>query len=108
MRGRTMRWAGDRESGNVEDRRGFPATGMAFGGGIGSLVIALAWLLLGGDPAVVLNQNPPPAARQQAPPGPEDDKLKHFVSVVLADTEDVWSDLFPAKFGKPYRDPKLV
>lgn len=115
-----MRWAGDRESENVEDRRGFPTGGVAVGGGIGSLVLALAWLLLGGDPGAIINQNPPPGQQQGQQQGPDqgeqageperegDDKLKHFVSVVLADTEDVWRELLPAKMGTPYREPKLV
>lgn len=105
-----MRWAGQRESTNVEDRRGMPVSGgMAFGGGIGTVVLVLAWLLLGGDPAVVLNQNPPapqPQGEQAAEEG--NDELKQFVSVVLADTEDVWHELFRSKLRKEYREPKLV
>ncbi|MBC8144174.1 MAG: neutral zinc metallopeptidase, partial [bacterium] len=51
-----MRWIGGRQSGNVEDRRG--GGGMAIGGGIGSVVIALIVYLLGGDPSIVTDQMP--------------------------------------------------
>jgi predicted metalloprotease len=109
-----MRWKGQRESDNVEDRRSFPRTGLAIGGGVGGLVLVLIVVLLGGDPRTVLNllQNmPAPQGAQQGAPqaggNPEDDEQVKFVKVVLADTEDVWTDQFQ-QMGKTYRKPKLV
>jgi predicted metalloprotease len=110
-----MRWAGDRQSENVEDRRGMGGTVMV-GGGISSLVLLLIVWLLGGDPLALLqqmNQGPPPGQAGPAMPGgPQngpgvDDRQKEFVAVVLADTEDVWRDQF-RRLGHQYQDPKLV
>jgi uncharacterized protein len=103
-----MRWTGGRQSINVEDRRG--AGGMAIGGGIGSIVIALIVYLLGGDPSVVTERAPAPSQSQTRSGqgyAPTDDSLKQFVSVVLAETEDTWHALFQ-KQGMQYRDPTLV
>lgn len=113
-----MRWRGERESDNVEDRRGIPAGGVVVGGGIGTLVIVLVAVLLGADPRQILQQlaNNPPAAGRQAPgqgPGaagpvnPAEEERVQFVKVVLADTEDVWDDLF-REVGRTYEKPKLV
>lgn len=110
-----MRWQGRRQSDNVEDRRGMPARRLAVGGGLGTVVVLLVIMLLGGDPQAVLQQMQPPAggpaADQAAGPQPVDPAqqlLKEFVSVVLADIEDVWNDLFQRQLGKKYREPKLV
>lgn len=110
-----MRWQGRRQSDNVEDRRGMPARRLAVGGGLGTVVVLLVVMLLGGDPQAVLQQMQPPAggpaADQAAGPQPVDpaqQPLKEFVSVVLADIEDVWNDLFQRQLGKKYREPKLV
>lgn len=106
-----MRWQGDRESENVEDRRGMSSGGrMAVGGGLGTFAVIIIALLLGADPMALLQQlpqNAPPAAQAPGPVNPADDELKRFVSVVLADTEDVWTELF-RKAGMDYRKPKLV
>jgi predicted metalloprotease len=110
-----MRWAGDRQSENVEDRRGMGGTVMV-GGGISSLVLLLIVWLLGGDPLALLqqmNQGPPPGQAGPAMPGgPQggpgiDDRQREFVAVVLADTEDVWRDQF-RHLGRQYQDPKLI
>lgn len=100
-----MQWAGRRESANVEDRRGLPVGGMAMGGG--SLLLVVIYLLLGGDPGAILQQAPP---QQRVAPqqGAGDDEAKKFVSVVLADTEDVWGELFRKQVGREYRQPRLV
>lgn len=104
-----MRWQGGRRSGNVEDQRGMGRGGMAVGGGLGTLILVLAVMFLGGDPRAILNQGPGGPGLQQQPRAinPEHEKLKDFVSVVLADTEDVWRALFREQ-GRTYRDPKLV
>ena len=104
-----MRWKGRRSSQNVEDRRSVRGPVLAGSGLIGILLV-LAVILLGGDPLPLLQQivNNPPA--QKAGPVRVDaaeEKLAQFISVVLADTEEVWHDLF-RKMGQRYREPQLV
>jgi predicted metalloprotease len=80
------------------------------GGGLLGLVLVIVVVLLGGDPRPLLQQMQNQAPPQQAgprPADPEQDALAQFVSVVLADTEDVWTELFRAS-GKVYRKPVLV
>ena len=106
-----MRWQLGRRSTNVEDRRrGGGAPVMVGGGGLGVLVLAIIVMLLGGDPTVILNQGVStgsgPVPNQQLPPGQEDE-LVDFVSVVLADTEDTWHQIFQEN-GATYQEPKLV
>jgi uncharacterized protein len=104
-----MQWRGRRQSSNVEDRRG-SGGGMMVGGGIGTIVIALLAYFLGIDPGVVTDQIPPqadPRAQSGQPRSPEEDSLSQFVSVVLAETEDVWNELL-RKEGTQYREPTLV
>ncbi|MHB8914533.1 MAG: KPN_02809 family neutral zinc metallopeptidase [Thiobacillus sp.] len=102
-----MRWGSGRSS-NIEDRRGM-GMGKLAGGGIGTIVIALIAMYFGVDPSVVLNQanNLAPEQQTQTQFSPEEERLKEFMSVVLADTEDVWGTLF-SKGGKTYEQPKLV
>ncbi len=105
-----MQWRGRRQSSNVEDRRGIPLRGGA-GIGCGGLlvVIALAWLT-GTNPLELLTQveqQQPGAPSESVPASRPDDELGQFVSVVLADTEDTWRDLFQ-RMGKPYEEPRLV
>ena len=107
-----MRWEGERESDNVEDRRGLSIGGRGFAlGGIGTVVVTLIALYFGVDPSVILNQvaTAPPAAEQQqaAARSPEENKLAQFSAVVLADTEDVWTQVFKEK-GSTYPMPKMV
>ena len=115
-----MKWEGNRESSNVEDRRddggGSGSSGGLLGGrsiGIGTIVVALlgGWAF-GINPITILNVlsgGGPPAQVQQAPAQrpPLDDRMGKFVSTVLADTEDVWKDVF-AKGGATYKEPRLV
>jgi hypothetical protein len=124
-----MKWEGNRESDNVEDRRdgsggagGFSSGGL--GGllgtllgsrlGMGAIVVALlgGWAL-GISPLTILSllsgEGAPTAQVQQAPAHrpPADDQMARFVSTVLADTEDVWTDVF-SQGGGSYQKPKLV
>ncbi|MDQ9170735.1 neutral zinc metallopeptidase [Oxalobacteraceae bacterium R-40] len=107
-----MKWEGNRESNNVEDRRGMSGLG-GRSIGIGGVVIALiASALFGIDPGVVLNilgGGPGTSTQVQAPAGqpPENDRVAQFVSVVLADTEDTWQAIFRSN-GASYPQPKLV
>lgn len=106
-----MRWRGERQSSNIEDRRGMSAGKVAVGGGLGSIVILIIALLLGADPRQLLEQVPvdPSSGSGQVsrPANPEEEELKQFVSVVLAKSEDVWSNVF-AQNGQRYREPTLV
>jgi predicted metalloprotease len=102
-----MIWKGRRQSGNVEDRRGTSGKGVALGG-IGTLVLALAIYFLGGDPTAILNTVQDSQVNTASYEGTaEENELAEFVSVVLADTEDVWSNLFSRK-GSQYNMPGLV
>lgn len=110
-----MRWRGGAESENVEDRRGRGGPVMV-GGGLGVLVLVVVFALMGGNPQQLLRllqQAAPPGGQGGAPNAPVDPandpqrELKQFVSVVLKDTEDVWTDLFQ-QMGSEYEKPKLV
>ncbi|HEY0076443.1 MAG TPA: neutral zinc metallopeptidase [Abditibacteriaceae bacterium] len=102
-----MRWINSRQSGNVEDQRGMGGA-LPVTGGIGTLLVALAIYLMGGDPSAVLQTTPggsnPQISRQA---NPQNDEGKRFVSLVLADTEDVWNAILKQN-GRNYREPKLV
>jgi len=103
-----MLWQGRRESGNVEDRRGISGGGLAVGGGlIGAIFLVVKFLLSGGDPNQLPQQMPGQSHELTAEEKAKDDERAHFVKVVLADTEDVWGQLF-RKMGKDYSDPTLV
>jgi uncharacterized protein len=114
-----MRWEGNRESSNVEDARdgGGGGGGFSIGGGglsIGAIVIALVGgAIFGINPLTILSMlsggGGPAQVQQQAPTHapPADDRGAKFVSVVLANTEDVWGQLFQAG-GATYHPAKLV
>jgi len=109
-----MRWKGRRQSDNVQDRRGSRGRTVA-GGGIGLMIIAMVVTLMGGDPRQFLQQaQQQKQAQVQAGEGPSDGNLSQrdieqgeFVSVVLADSEDVWNKLFQQS-RKVYEEPKLT
>ena len=111
-----MRLGGERESRNVEDRRGGGGIGIV-GGGIGTIVLVVLGLLFGIDPSVILSGvggGEPQQPRVQAPsvtqsPGAQGqpDEMRQFVARVLATTEDVWSGVFQAN-GRQYDPPRLV
>ena len=120
-----MKWDGNRQSDNVEDRRSESGGGSGGGGGllgallggrmgVGVIVVALlgGWAL-GINPMTILGLldggNMPSSQVQQAPAKrpPADDRMAAFVSTVLADTEDVWTEMF-TKGGSVYTAPHLV
>jgi predicted metalloprotease len=121
-----MKWEGNRQSDNVEDRRSESDGGSGGGGGgllgallggrlrLGVVVVALlgGWAL-GINPLTILgllDGGSMPAAQVQQQPAkrpPADDRMATFVSTVLADTEDVWTDIF-SKGGSSYTAPHLV
>jgi uncharacterized protein len=109
-----MRWEGDRQSDNVEDRRGGGGGGFGIGGGtvgIGTIAIALlgSWFF-GVSPSTILSllSGGSPAQVQQAPAHPPaNDRETQFVRTVLGYTEDTWSQIFRAN-GATYAPPRLV
>jgi uncharacterized protein len=105
-----MLWRGQRESENVEDERSSGGGGrIAIGGGIGGIILVVAYLLLGGDPQKLLDmaQQSQPAQTSQVEANAPKDEMARFVSVVLADTEDAWHEIF-RQIGREYQEPKLV
>ena len=105
-----MRWRGERESTNIEDRRGLSGGKIAVGGGLGTVVIMIIALLFGADPRQLLQQVPDDQSGQvqtSRPQNPQEEELKQFVGVVLGKTEDVWHDIFRQN-GREYREPHLV
>ena len=109
-----MRLDDERESDNIEDRRGDGGGGgIGAGGiGIGTIILALAGsYFFGINPATIMNlashQQAAPIQQQAAHKPPANDEMAKFVSRVLADTEDTWKDIFQ-KNGKTYQEPKLV
>ena len=113
-----MRWRGRRQSSNIEDRRGaggmrrggpirLPVGGRAGGGGIGTIIILVILFFglraVGIDPLQMLEQGTGQVTTQQA----GNDEARQFVGVVLADTEDVWGQIFQSE-GADYEEPPLV
>lgn len=106
-----MRWKTGRRSKNVVDARGSTAKrGAAVGGG--AIVMALiAVFLLGKDPGQVMSelarqQKSAPAQSGPVKSTPEEDQVVDFLSVVLGDTEDVWTQIF-RESGARYEQPRL-
>ena len=106
-----MKWEDERKSENVEDRRGIRVSRGIIGGGIGTIILVLVALYFGVDPSILLNQGTtqdaggPPGSVSERPA--DENRMAEFVSVVLADTEDTWHELF-RRSGKSYKEPKLV
>jgi uncharacterized protein len=104
-----MRWQGRRQSSNVEDRRGFSAKKGMVGGGLGTIILVLAIYFLGGDPSQLLNTMQVDNSQTSSSyvGTEEENQLAQFVSVVLAETEDVWTEVLSLQ-GVTYLYPKLV
>jgi hypothetical protein len=107
-----MRWRDRRRSSNIEDRRGAARGTRLVGGGIGTIAIVLAAMYFGIDPAFLLDtvQTVNVPSGQETAPGEQDfsdDPLADMVSVVVADTEDVWNEVFAAT-NRQYDEPVLV
>jgi hypothetical protein len=102
-----MKWQGRRGSDNIEDRRGMSTGTKVVGGGIGTLVIVLLVMLLGGDPQSVIEQMDPGESSGPYESSEAEDQMAQFVSVVLADVEDVWTEIF-RQSGATYCEPILV
>ncbi|MEZ5930786.1 MAG: neutral zinc metallopeptidase [Alphaproteobacteria bacterium] len=112
-----MLWQKGRRSANIEDRRGRRMAGGRAVGGIGGigLIVAVGYFLLSGDPSLLIRQiaggigGGQPQVQQSEPREltEQEKQLTDFVSVVLADTEDTWRNIFQQN-GLDYHDPTLV
>ncbi|HXG82602.1 MAG TPA: neutral zinc metallopeptidase [Pyrinomonadaceae bacterium] len=107
----------DGQSSNIEDRRGMGGRGLALGGGgLGTIILALAIYLFGGDPSALLSQlgvgGGAPSGVQQPQQTqanqPQNDSQKRLASTVLVSTERVWNDILPKQARVRYVEPKLV
>ena len=113
LEGKYMDVKGRRKSSNVEDRRGMSAGKVGGGlGGVGIIIAIIFTLLNGGDAGDVLNEVTKGITQngqttENYEPTAEEQELAEFVSVVLADTEDVWQQVFE-KEGRTYKNPTLV
>jgi len=128
-----MRWRGNRESNNVEDRRGSDVSGMPSSGGGGGMLrlLPVVYRLLGFKGTAIavigfvayglfsgadlsqmlggtsIDSNSTQLSNQPVKQSESEKEMVRFISVVLADTEDTWQQIFSAH-GKRYQDPKLV
>jgi len=111
-----MQWQGRRRSTNVEDRRGSGGGGRfggrrtgVIGGGLGAVALVVLYLIFGGDLSQLIGGSPEtaPTAAEGGELSAKDQEMGEFVSVVLADIEDVWGAQLKA-MGRSYREPKLV
>ena len=110
-----MRWRDQRQSTNIEDRRGLGGRGLAIGGGgIGTIIVIIAALLCGVDPSQLLENLPSGSSVQQQQPtagnsaSQPTDENRQFVGAVMGSTEDVWSQVLPQQARIRYQAPKLV
>jgi len=110
--GTDMKWQGRRGSSNIEDRRGRSGRKVAGAGSIGGFgliaVLAIGYFL-GVDVSPLLNVGAGGITTEtSAEITQADERAAQFVSVTLADTEDVWADIFDRQVGAPYNPPTLV
>jgi predicted metalloprotease len=107
-----MKWRGRRGSRNIEDRRGRRSVGKAGGvGGFGLIAILVIGYFLGIDVSPLLQGGGTTGGSQQTVSQeitPADRQAGEFVSVVLADTEEVWAEIFRDQVGQPYNPATLV
>ena len=102
-----MEWRGRRGSGNIEDRRGVSGARAGSVGGLGVIAVLVIGYFLGIDVTPLLDN---PGAGQGGPAvemTAEDKAAGEFVSVVLADTEEIWAGLFQTQLGRAY-DPAVL
>jgi len=104
-----MEWRGRRESSNVEDRRGISGRTVAAGGGLGTVILVVLYLLFGGgkseDLKNILSTGAPSTGSR--PLTTAEKEQGDFIKVVLAETEDVWHSLLDSS-TRAYREPHLV
>lgn len=108
-----MRWRGRRTSSNIEDRRRAGSrAGKAGGvGGLGLVAILVIGYFLGIDVSPLLQGGGlqgGPVSQSTGEITQEDENAGQFVAVVLADTEEVWAEVFRDQVGRPYNPATLV
>jgi len=106
-----MRWQDQRQSTNVEDRRGMGRGVAMGGGGLGVVILAIAIYLCGGDPSQLLNNLPSQGEVQQpAPnnPAAPADQNRQFVGAIMGNLEDAWKQILPQQSRVQFQSPKLV
>src|SRR5690348_14161718 len=102
-----MKWQGRQGSGNIEDRRGM-GVGLPVGGGIGGLVLILLFsALTGTNPLDYIGTSSSDSGSVGTTGVKDDDPQAQFLSVVLADTEQTWGEIFSQR-GSSYEPPTLV
>ena len=101
-----MKWKNRRKSSNVNRGSGAP---VVFGGGIGGLILVLVLYFLGADPSVINNQNIDQGQNSQYEEKISEGQkeLEDFLSVVLADTEDMWHEKF-SEYNLTYNEPSMT
>ncbi len=107
-----MKWQGRRGSRNVVRRGGGRGRvgGGAGIGGVGAIVILLLGWYFGVDVSqfVDLGGSGAPTTQNASEMTEADRRAEQFVSVVLADTEEVWAEILPQQAGIAYDEPTLV
>lgn len=103
-----MKWQGRRGSRNVVDRRSRGAGRAVGGGGLGVLAIVVIGWFLGVDLSPILGLSGGTVQTGGGEITQADEERAEFASVVLADTEEVWADIFREQVGRTYNPPKLV
>jgi len=105
-----MKWRKGSKSGNVEDQRsaGIPGGAATGIGGLGLILLLLISIFLGVDPSQILQGVPDSTGQQSQLSEEQQNQSIEFVSLVLGDTEVIWSEIFKDQLGRTYTDPKLV
>lgn len=110
-----MRLQGGRRSTNIEDRRGRRAGAGLKLSGAGAVLVIVIGLLMGQDPATILQAvlggggtSASTAGDEPYQPSAEEERLAEFVALVLGDTEDTWPAVMQSELQRPYRPPTLV
>lgn len=103
-----MEWRGRRGSRNIEDRRSMGAAGAGGIGVVGMLVVLAVGYFFGVDISPVVQGIDGQQQGQPRQLTERDRQYGEFLSVVLADTEEVWRRVLPEQANTQYRDPTLV
>ena len=101
-----MEWRGRRGSGNIEDRRSASSGDKI--GGIGLVLVLIIGAVMGVDPSTLLSELEGPQTGGTAELTAADTQAGEFVSVVLADTEEIWADVFKTQLNRNYTPAVLV
>lgn len=102
-----MEWRGRRGSDNIEDRRSVRGSGAKIGG-IGLVLVLIIGAVMGIDPQTLLSGLDQQQPVENAPLSKADEQAGAFVSVVLADTETIWADVFETQLNRAYTPAVLV